>query len=49
MKALLVDNGISPDRIKAIGMGEKMPMADNSTPIGQAINRRGEFVFKSKP
>ena len=44
---MLVRSGIKPDRIKAVGMGEKMPIADNSTAGGQAINRRGEFIFKS--
>jgi outer membrane protein OmpA-like peptidoglycan-associated protein len=44
---MLVKSGIDPYRIRAVGMGERMPMADNSTPGGQAINRRGEFVFKS--
>jgi outer membrane protein, adhesin transport system len=49
LKTMLVRNGIKPERIKAFGMGEKRPLADNSTPGGQAINRRGEFVFKNKP
>jgi len=46
LKTLLVSNGIDPDSINAIGMGEDMPVADNSTLGGKAINRRGEFVFK---
>jgi adhesin transport system outer membrane protein len=49
LKTLLVSDGVDPASINAIGMGEEMPMADNSTPGGQAINRRGEFVFKSPP
>ena len=49
MKKLLVENGISSDSIVAVGIGEKLPIADNSTAAGQAINRRGEFVFRSKP
>jgi outer membrane protein OmpA-like peptidoglycan-associated protein len=48
LKNLLVENGIDKSDIKAVGMGEKEPIADNSTPAGQAINRRGEFIFKAK-
>ena len=48
LKTMLVKSGIDPYRIRAFGMGEKSPIADNSTPGGQAINRRGEFVFKSQ-
>ncbi len=35
--------GVPPERITAIGMGESDPVADNSTPEGQARNRRVEF------
>ncbi|MCP3689002.1 MAG: OmpA family protein, partial [Gammaproteobacteria bacterium] len=45
MKSLLSKHGISSDSIFAEGMGEKDPLADNQTPAGQAINRRGEFIF----
>ncbi len=48
LKDLLVANGIDEADIKAVGMGEEEPIADNSTPAGQAINRRGEFIFKTK-
>ena len=48
LKALLVERGIDPADIEAVGMGEAQPIADNSTEAGQAINRRGEFVFKAK-
>jgi outer membrane protein OmpA-like peptidoglycan-associated protein len=48
LKNLLVANGIAESDIKAIGKGEEDPIADNSTPAGQAINRRGEFIFKTK-
>ena len=43
---LLVSFGIDGNKIKTFGMGEKNPIADNSTSEGQAINRRGEFRFK---
>ena len=45
VQALLLSSGISADKITAIGKGENEPIANNSTKEGQAINRRGEFVF----
>ena len=48
MRELLSENGIDADNIKAFGMGEADPIADNSTEAGQAINRRGEFKFIRK-
>lgn len=48
LRNLLIENGINADDITAVGMGEKNPIADNSTEAGQAINRRGEFIFKAK-
>jgi outer membrane protein OmpA-like peptidoglycan-associated protein len=43
----LVDNGISKERLSANGYGEKMPIADNNTEEGRAINRRTEFKIIS--
>ncbi len=48
LKGLLTRNGIANEDITAIGMGEKKPIADNATEAGQAINRRGEFIFRIK-
>ena len=48
LEDLLVANGIDANVISAVGMGERNPIADNSTEAGQAINRRGEFVFKAR-
>ena len=36
----LVSQGIDKHRMKAVGAGEKDPVADNSTPEGRAANRR---------
>jgi adhesin transport system outer membrane protein len=48
LKKLLIKQGIPASSITAIGKGEADPIADNATKAGQAINRRGEFVFKAK-
>ncbi len=37
------NNGISADRLTAIGKGEGEPVADNATPEGKRQNRRIEF------
>ena len=38
-------NGISADRLTAVGKGETDPIASNDTPEGSASNRRVEFVI----
>ncbi|MDX1702484.1 MAG: OmpA family protein, partial [Melioribacteraceae bacterium] len=43
VKSYLVAQGIDPTRLFTSGCGERMPIADNSTPEGRAINRRIEF------
>lgn len=45
-KEFLVINGVIPDRIKAIGIGEKVPYASNLTEEGRALNRRVEMFFE---
>jgi general secretion pathway protein A len=42
VKGYLVGKGISPERIKTIGMGESDPLVSNDTPEGRAVNRRVE-------
>lgn len=42
VKKVLVDYGVKKIRLTAIGMGEKNPIADNSTQEGRAKNRRIE-------
>ena len=38
----LVDRGIDPSRLVAVGFGESRPIADNETAEGQQLNRRIE-------
>ena len=40
----LVSQGIAEDRIKAIGKGERDPVAENDTAEGRAMNRRVEII-----
>lgn len=48
VKGMLVAQGVSPDRIVAIGMGEDHPVAANDTEEGRAKNRRLELTVTSK-
>lgn len=43
VRQYLIQKGIASERIKAVGYGEKRPIADNLTAEGRAINRRAEF------
>ncbi|XID74520.1 OmpA family protein [Alkanindiges sp. WGS2144] len=39
----LVDQGVSPDKLRAVGYGQANPVADNMTELGKFRNRRIEF------
>ena len=41
----LLEFGVSPDRISAIGKGESMPIASNETEEGKRLNRRIEAIL----
>jgi chemotaxis protein MotB len=42
----LIEQGISPERIRAVGYADTRPRADNLTPQGRARNRRVSFVLQ---
>jgi OOP family OmpA-OmpF porin len=42
----LVQGGVAPDRLFAVGYGEARPIADNDTSEGRAQNRRIEFIVE---
>jgi chemotaxis protein MotB len=44
----LIDKGIDPKRLLAVGYADNYPIADNSNPVERAKNRRVEFVFTHK-
>jgi len=39
----LVDKGIAPERLQAVGYGETKPVEENNSEAGRAANRRTEF------
>ncbi len=46
VRIFLIGQGIPPAQIKAVGVGEARPVADNKTSEGRAQNRRVEIVVK---
>jgi len=45
VRNFLISQGVSPDRITAVGMGESQAVASNETSEGRANNRRVEIVL----
>lgn len=45
--AWFATNGIDPSRLRAVGYGETVPVDDNATDAGRAVNRRVEFKLIS--
>lgn len=44
-RAYLLSQGLSPDRVEALGMGETEPVADNESEAGRQANRRVEVAI----
>lgn len=45
VKEVLIQNGVAAERLQAVGMGDKYPVASDATADGQAKNRRVEFLI----
>lgn len=43
VRLYLIKKGIDPSRLHAVGYGEELPIADNTTAAGRALNRRVEL------
>jgi OOP family OmpA-OmpF porin len=43
VRGYLVQQGVEPSRLTAVGYGESQPVADNATEAGRAQNRRVEL------
>jgi len=48
VKSEMVDRGVDPGRMTAIGYGEDHPVASNDTPEGRRQNRRVTLLLKAK-
>lgn len=48
VRQFLVQEGVPPEVVSAIGFGETNPVASNSTPEGRANNRRVEIVIEDQ-
>jgi outer membrane protein OmpA-like peptidoglycan-associated protein len=44
----LIERGVSPDRLYAVGYGESLPIASNETKAGKQANRRIAFTLSDQ-
>ena len=49
VERVLLQNGISPEQIQVVGMGESVPVASNANVAGRQQNRRVEIVIANPP
>jgi OOP family OmpA-OmpF porin len=45
----LIERGVEPPRLVAVGRGAENPIASNNTPYGRSLNRRIEFHLSQLP
>ena len=45
VQSYLINSGVQSVRLRALGMGESQPIADNSTQAGRVANRRVEILL----
>ena len=45
VSSILINNGVSPIRVRALGAGENQPIASNLNATGRQMNRRVEIVI----
>jgi outer membrane protein OmpA-like peptidoglycan-associated protein len=48
VRSFLVERGMPPDRVQAVGKGESAPLTGNDTSEGRATNRRVEVVVSAQ-
>ncbi|CAM2065507.1 OmpA family protein [Sulfidibacter corallicola] len=48
VRNFFVNQGIAPTRLVAMGYGETMPIADNTTQHGRALNRRVDVLLRAR-
>jgi outer membrane protein OmpA-like peptidoglycan-associated protein len=48
VREYMIKNGISPERLAAMGFGPDKPIGDNKTVEGRRKNRRTEFFILDK-
>jgi len=48
VRRYLVNRGVEPERISAIGYGDSAPVASNATELGRQRNRRVDLLLKAK-
>jgi outer membrane protein OmpA-like peptidoglycan-associated protein len=48
VRSYLIERGIKPERIQAVGKGETAPVAPNDTAEGRANNRRVEIIVEKR-
>ena len=46
VREFLIERGVQPNILTAVGYGASRPIADNATELGRQQNRRIEFVVR---